>query len=93
MVREIHITPVLNGFIVSVGCQRVVFNTPEQLADNVRDYFKNPEATEKKFVGSAVNKTLDGPQVAGEACPAPQTDRPILTRELSEAPRSMVERR
>lgn len=32
--REIRITPVMNGFVVNVGCQTVVFNSVEGGTDN-----------------------------------------------------------
>ena len=39
-----------NGFIVTVGCVTVVFNTWTELRDALSLYFKNPAAAEKKYV-------------------------------------------
>lgn len=58
MIRPINIQPVLNGFVVKIGCQAVVFNTISELATNVSEYYKNPEAAEKSFRETALNKAL-----------------------------------
>ena len=63
MIREITITPVLNGFVCKVGCQKVVFESISEMARNLEDYYKNPEETEKRFIKEAVNKMNDGPCV------------------------------
>jgi hypothetical protein len=55
MVRDIKIHPVLNGFIVEVGCQTVVFDSLVKLNRAIHDYFTDPEGTEKKFIDEAVN--------------------------------------
>lgn len=87
MVREITITPVLNGFVCKVGCQKVVFNTVADLALNIRKYYKNPDATEKEFLAEAVNKTNDEP---------PEAPRPVREESCdreSPSPRPMQESR
>ena len=68
MIREIKITPVLNGFICKVGCQTVVFGDIATLAQNIERYYKNPEAVEKEFIAKAVNKMNDGLCVSEPAC-------------------------
>jgi hypothetical protein len=78
MVRSINIVPVLNGFVVQVGCQTVAFNSVGSLACAIAEYYQNPEATEKKFVKERVNNTMDSPSqvyrvVDSPVCsPAPQ---------------------
>jgi len=57
MTREVTIEPVLNGFVCRVGCQRVVFASRRELITGLDDYYANPEATEAKFMATAVNKT------------------------------------
>lgn len=90
MVREITIMPVLNGFVCRVGCQTVVVNSIEALVDGIRDYYRNPKETEKKWISSALNKTMDlvapaeqsSPGV-GERAPAQglsRVDRQIASR-------------
>ena len=66
MIREITITPVLNGFVCKVGCQKVVFQSPSELARAVERYYKNPDETEKEFLAGAVNKMNDGPCAVAE---------------------------
>ena len=68
MPREITIKPVLNGFVVDVGCQRVVFTNTKQLGVAVEEYYNHPEEVEAKYRMNAVNK-MQGPT---EACPPPQ---------------------
>jgi hypothetical protein len=60
VMREVNVRPVLNGFVVQVGCQTLVFNRIEDVAENLVAYQKDPEGTEKKFAETAVNKTLGG---------------------------------
>lgn len=69
MVREMHITPVLNGFIVKVGCQQLVASSAPQLADSIEEYYNDPDATEARFIKRAVNQTMNNP-VAPQAMPA-----------------------
>lgn len=56
MTREIIITPVLNGFLCKVGCQRVVFESVATLVQNLEAYLKDPNETETRFIRDAVNK-------------------------------------
>jgi len=53
--REVTITPCLNGFIVKVGCQTLVFNRIEDVAENLIAYQKKPVETEKAFLSNPVN--------------------------------------
>ena len=79
MIREISITPVLNGFICKVGCQRVVFESVATLVQNLEAYLKDPNATEARFIRDAVNKMPDHPQcMPTTAC---DEDAPIRTSE------------
>ena len=64
VMRSIRVNPVLNGFVVEVGCQTLVFNRIEDVAENLVAYQKDPDGMEKKFAAAAVNKTLDN---GGEA--------------------------
>jgi len=62
--REIFIVPVLNGFVVHVGCQKVIVHSAEQLGANVTAYYKNPAQTEVAYVKDKVNDMLDPSPVA-----------------------------
>lgn len=59
--RAIKIRPVLNGFIVDVGCQTVVFDSPQKLGIAIAEYYTNPAAMEAKFIKDKVNNTMEGP--------------------------------
>ncbi len=62
MCRNIRINPVLNGFVVEVGCQTVVINNTAQLAAEIKRYYDNPDQVEKEYRDRAINKTLEEPQ-------------------------------
>lgn len=47
--REINIVPVLNGLVVKVGCQTVVFNDIKQFIFELETYLKDPERVEKIY--------------------------------------------
>jgi hypothetical protein len=61
MVRELHITPVLNGFVVKVGCQTVVFRDVESLGEAITKYYHNPKLIEENYIKFAVNKMMGNP--------------------------------
>lgn len=47
--REVVIRKVLNGFIVQVGCQTVVFQNKTELLVELSNYIDNPAEMEKKY--------------------------------------------
>lgn len=59
---KIEIEMVLNGWIVTCGCQRVVFDNREELIKALRDFWNDPEGTKKRFVKTACNKNAMEPQ-------------------------------
>lgn len=61
MIRDIKIKPVLNGFICTVGCQTVVFDSRERLLNDLRVYLENPEMVEQKYQAEAINPRLSEP--------------------------------
>ena len=69
MIRSIHIQPVLNGFVVNVGCQTVVFNTMDGLAAALRAYSENPKLVEDQYFKEAVNRDLVPSMAAPAADP------------------------
>lgn len=54
--KEIHIKPVLNGFIVKVGCQELVFHDIDHLCGELKRYQANPDMVEKEYLARAVNR-------------------------------------
>lgn len=72
MIRKITIDPVLNGFIATVGCQRLVFNEVSQLTFALEGYLKDPDKVEKIYRDKALNAKHMFEERAPEPCP-PQT--------------------
>ena len=52
---NIQIEPVLNGYVVRVGCQTVVFETTDKLLDELRRYMADPQRVEKEYQTQAIN--------------------------------------
>ena len=56
MVRQIVIRPVLNGFVVECGCETVVIQDgPARLADEIEQYYKDPEGRERFWQDQRIN--------------------------------------
>lgn len=55
--QKVTISPVLNGFLVTVGCSEVVFNSIEHLCVELRRYQENPAAVEKEYLTKAINRS------------------------------------
>jgi hypothetical protein len=83
MPRELKIIPVLNGWIVEAGCQRCVFGDLGQLYTALGDYYRDPEATEARFLKDAKNKILPppglpvAPPATEDRAPTPDEQRQI----------------
>ena len=48
--RTITINKAMNGFIVTVGCQTLVFEDADTLLEQLDDYLRNPKATETAYL-------------------------------------------
>lgn len=55
MLRKVTIEPVLNGWIVTVGCQRVVFDDKKIMLEKISEYLSDPEKIEEEYRRFAVN--------------------------------------
>jgi hypothetical protein len=53
--RSATITVVANGFIVNIGCQTLVAQSPEILRNLVCDYLKDPQGAEKRLLLNSLN--------------------------------------
>ncbi len=60
MLREITISPVLNGFVCRIGCQSVVFQSRANLIAALDGYFAEHDQYEREFVDRAIHKDLMG---------------------------------
>ena len=66
MFREITINAVANGWIVQVGCQRFVYDDPQVLIKDIRDYLDNPVDKEEVML-----KTCRNAKWTAQAPPTP----------------------
>lgn len=66
--RQITIHPALNGYVVTVGCQNLVFEKTETLLSELKDYLADPGKVEQYYRDTALHKDK-----LAEACPAPDT--------------------
>jgi hypothetical protein len=52
--RNAQIEVVSNGFIVTIGCQRVVAESAETMLKRFKEYYDNPEEAEKKLFENSI---------------------------------------
>ena len=58
MIYDMQIKTMLNGWIVTVGCQTLVFTDRDKMVQAFLDYNADPEGTEKRFVEDSVNSKV-----------------------------------
>lgn len=56
MLRQINIRPVLNGFVVQVGCQELAYSSITRLTDDLHRYLSDPSAAMKKLAPEFINR-------------------------------------
>ena len=76
--HTIEIKPVLNGFIVKVGCQIVVQSSKEALLSELKRYLDNPSKVSEEYLKNAINPDEKCPQLERNICEA---QMPIPTNE------------
>ncbi len=81
--RSARIIPVLNGFIIEVGCQKVVAETGEKLIELVSNYIKDPGKMEQEMLKYSLSFDNQPP---AEIVPRRTEDSgfPALIREAQE---------
>jgi hypothetical protein len=78
-VKELHIRPVLNGFVVKIGCQEVVFTSVKDFIKEFTRYQEKSDEVEKEYIKNALNKV-------GILTPSAETPtRPMTATELLQA--------
>lgn len=55
---ELTIRPVLNGWIIQVGCQELVFSDRVLMFSQVDEYLQQPDVVEKQFREKSVNAKI-----------------------------------
>ena len=68
--RTLYVRPVLNGFVVEVGCQAVVFNDLAEMLEQIGLYYKDPARLEELYLKNALNQVYH-PEPPVEATPRP----------------------
>ena len=56
--RTITIKPVLNGYVVRVGCQSLAFTSREDLLNNLKSYLSDPTKTETAYLTGCMHRDL-----------------------------------
>jgi hypothetical protein len=74
--REITIRPVMNGYVVRVGCQELAFSCgPQTLASELAKYLEDPEGVEKQYWKEALHddrkQERNTPQAERSVAPSP----------------------
>lgn len=79
MMRDIRIQPALNGFIVNVGCQTVVFTTVEMLITELGMYLKDPDARERFYLDNSINadKMIETVRAGDQVTARAEPGRPL----------------
>jgi len=54
--RTITISPLLNGYLVKVGCKTLAFLSAEALCKELGNYLHNPIEVEEEYLRNAINK-------------------------------------
>ncbi len=66
-IRDVKIKAVMNGYIVKVDCQTLVFDSLKKLLKALKKYYKDPEKTEARFAKEAINARYTlGPALGGQ---------------------------
>ena len=73
--RNIKVVPLLNGFLVEIGCQNVVFTSIQDLLRAIGRYYADPAGVSKEFVDNALNKTINPQPVIATGEQLPTDDR------------------
>lgn len=56
--RQVQITPVLNGYLVHVGCQLLVFSDRATLMQELNDYLIDPAKVEAIYRAGSIHREL-----------------------------------
>lgn len=58
--RDIIIRPALNGFVVRMGCQRIVFVDRDVMIRALNDYLDEPSKTEERYTLNSMHSKQFG---------------------------------
>ena len=89
--RSFTCKTVANGFIVTVGCQQLVFKTLLDLTDVLIQYWNGPDETEKRILNDSIQygrEPLQGSSTVFRGCPTTRVDpyqRPAVDESAEES--------
>ncbi len=84
MIRDINIQAVLNGYIVKVGCQTVVFESLDSMLGELKSYCRDPEFVERSYLENAINaKQMFGNQPRAAQPEPPSLEVARILRQVS----------
>lgn len=69
MQTTIHIQTVLNGWVVTAGCQTIVYNNAHELTADLAEWLLDPAKAQKRILAGACNRktTIEGPPMTAQA--------------------------
>lgn len=79
-IREVTIRQVMNGFVVNVGCQTVVFENSTNMLQQLAAYIESPKDKEREFESKYGSGCEEG---VGQVCDTEnikQAERPAMIR-------------
>lgn len=59
--KDVRITPAINGWVVYVGCEKLVFENKSNMLLEIDNYIAKPREMEKKYLQSRKNELEVGP--------------------------------
>jgi hypothetical protein len=57
--KDITISPALNGWKVKVGCQEVLFTNRKTMLEEISRYINDPAKVEKEYLSKSKNKNYN----------------------------------
>lgn len=54
--RDFNVEVVTNGFIVKIGCQKLIFKTLIELSEEMKKYWEDPIVIENKYLSNSLRR-------------------------------------
>jgi hypothetical protein len=79
---SIEIHPILNGWVVKVGCQLVAYRDRAELVEDLDHYLRDPKSMETRFMKTKAVNPVSVPMPTPESaqCEAPSIAIPDIGR-------------
>jgi hypothetical protein len=63
VLRPFEVQPVLNGYIVRIGCKTLIFASIEALVSTIDKYLREPDAVEENYLKNSINSKYQPEEV------------------------------